>query len=289
MRVCGANGLRMAAVAGKASVPTPEHSNKAAFLQRVRHALGRSKPIAYPPDHPPLRANSTRQAEKVRTTLARNEARREQSVRRLAEAAAAASWNVQCVDGSAEAAAAVAAIARNAGYKRIVRSAEDVFTRVDVDAALRDIGVSPTVLASLTRSVRRTSRRAELKDLAFKADMGVTGVSYAIVETASCAVIPRKGVARLTSLAPPVLALLVEAEQIVETLDDFFAIMRLNTMQSRTHGPNYFNFISGPSRTADIEQTLTVGVHGPGEVHMVIFNRAPSHGKALQVDEERRE
>ena len=100
--------------------------------------------------------------------------------------------------------------------------------------------------------------------------MGVTGVGYAIAETASCAVIPRKGIARLASLAPSVLVLLIEAEQILENLDDFFAIIRLRRMESRSHGPNYYNFISGPSRTADIEQTLTVGVHGPGEVHMVI-------------------
>jgi L-lactate dehydrogenase complex protein LldG len=101
--------------------------------------------------------------------------------------------------------------------------------------------------------------------------MGVTGVSYAVAETASCAVTPRRGVARLSSLAPPRLVLLIEPEQVLETLDDFFAITRLNRMQARGRVPNYFNFISGPSRTADIEQTLTIGVHGPGEVHMVIL------------------
>ncbi len=248
-------------------MPAPEeHPNKAVFLQRVRSALGRSEPVAYPPDHPPLRANSTRQAEKVRTVLARNEARREQSIRRLAETAAAASWNVHRAGSAAEAASAVAGIARSGGHKSIVRSAEDVFTRIDLDSALRGVGASATVLAST-----RSRRRADLKAIAFRADMGVTGVAYAVAETASCAIIPRKGVARLASLAPPVLALIVEAEQVIETLDDFFALMRLNALQSRAHGPNYFNFISGPSRTADIEQTLTIGVHGPGEVHMIIL------------------
>ncbi len=258
-------------------MPTPEeHSNKAAFLQRVREALGRSEPILYAPDHPPLKANSTRQAEKIRTVLARNAARREQSVERLAETAAAASWNVHRVRNDAEAASAVAGIARSVGAKSVIRSFEDVFNRVDVDGALRSVGASPTVLAAGRSS--RSRRRVDLKEVAFRSDMGVTGVSYAVAETASCAVIPRKGVARLTSLAPPVLALLIEPEQVVETLDDFFAIMRLNGMQARSRGPNYFNFISGPSRTADIEQTLTIGVHGPGEVHMIILGARAEDG-----------
>ena len=251
-----------------------EHANKAAFLERVREALGRSEPPPYPPDHPPLRANSTRQAEKVRTILARNEARRAQALDRLAETAAAASWNVRRVDDARGAAEAVAEAARAAGARSIVRTAEDIFSRVDVDAALRGVGATPVVLAA-GRS--RSRSRASLRETAFRSQMGVTGVSYAIAETASCAVIPRKGVARMASLAPPVLAVIVEAEQVLESLDDFFALMRHDAMQGRRagNGPAYYNFISGPSRTADIEQTLTIGVHGPGEVHMIIIGEQP--------------
>jgi len=251
--------------------PAPEeHPNKAAFLQRVREALGRTEPVLHAPDHPPLTANSTRPAATVRTRAARNEAGRDQTGERLAGTAAAASGGVHRGHEAKGAAAAVAAIAQRAGAKSVVRSAEDIFKRVDIDAPLRSVGVSPIILAA-----GRSRRRSQLKEIAFRSDMGVTGVSYAIAETASCAVIPRRGVARLASLAPPVLVLIVEAEQVLESLDDFFAIARLHRMQARSHGPNYFNFISGPSRTADIEQTLTIGVHGPGEVHMVILSGGP--------------
>src|SRR5690606_23850959 len=124
--------------------------------------------------------------------------------------------------------------------------AEDIFKNVDLDGALRRKRINWTVLAS-----GRNRRRSELKELAFDADLGVCGVAYAIAETASCAIVPHRGLARLTSLAPPELVLLVEAEQVVESLDDFFALMRLQYLQPRGKAPPYFNFISGPSKTAD--------------------------------------
>jgi L-lactate dehydrogenase complex protein LldG len=229
-------------------------------------ALGRTEAIVSTPDHPALKATPIRQEEKVRTIQAKNEARRYVITERLAATATAASWTVHRVNTTQGAAATVAEVASRLKARHVVRSVEPIFTRVDVDGALRSKSISSTALAA-----GRSRRREDLKSLAFGADLGVTGVSYAIAETASCAVIPRKGVARLASLAPPVLVLLVEAEQVIETLDDFFALTRLEYQLARGRSPRYYNFISGPSRTADIEQTLTIGVHGPGEVHMVLI------------------
>jgi L-lactate dehydrogenase complex protein LldG len=247
-------------------MPTPvEDPNKAAFLARVRGALGRSTPITVTPDHPTLKTTLPRHEEKIRTTQARTEARRPQNIARLETIATAAAWNVHRAADAEEAANAVVGIAANIRAKNIVRTAEDLFKRVDIDASLRKHGVSPTVLAS-----GRSRRKSDLKAIAFKADLGVSGVEYAIAETGSCAVFQRKGIARIATLAPPVLALIVQESQVLETLDDFFAIVRFQFLTNRTRLANYYNFISGPSRTADIEQTLTIGVHGPGEVHMII-------------------
>ncbi len=244
-----------------------EDPNKQAFLRRVRDALGRTEPTTIAPDYPPLKTSLLRHEEKVRTIQAKNEARRPRILAKLAENAAKAGWNVHPVETPEAAAALIADIAAQASAKKVVRSAEPIFQTVDLDNALRRKHINWTVLAS-----GRNRRRSELKDIAFEADLGVCGVAYAIAETASCAIMPHKGLARLTSLAPPTLVLLVEAEQAVESLDDFFALMRLQYLQPRSKGPNYFNFISGPSKTADIEMVLTTGVHGPGVVHMVLIS-----------------
>ncbi len=242
-----------------------EPTDKADFLQRVREALGRKEPLLYAPDYPPLKSATTRQEEKVQTVLARNAVRRPRLLERLAENAGAAGWNVHRVWSPEDAAQTIADIAKKIGAKNVVRSAEDVFKPMDLDGALRRVRVNPITLAS-----GRSRSRADLTAIAFDADMGVTGVSYAIAETASCVITPRRGVARITSLAPPVYVAVVQAEQVIESLDDYFALVRLQHQRTRGRGANYANFISGPSRTADIEQTLTIGVHGPGEVHLVL-------------------
>ena len=248
-------------------MPVPvEDPNKAAFIERVRKALGRSGPLTATPDHPSLKATLPRHTEKVRTIQAKSEARLSMSVAKLVETATDASWTVHQVGGHGEAAEAVAEIAASVRAKSVIRTAEELFKRVDIDSTLRKRSLSPTVLAT-----NRTRRRADLKRIAFAADLGVSGVEYAIAETASCVVVPRKGVARMTTLAPPKLVLVIEESQVLETLDDFFALKRFDFLTQRGRMPNYYNFISGPSRTADIEQTLTIGVHGPGEVHMVLI------------------
>ena len=240
---------------------------KAAFLQRVREAVGRTAPLEYAPDYPPLKSAAVRQEEKVRTIEARTRARRDRIVETYLENAARAGWRVHRVWSPEDAAEAVGEIAKGLRAKTVARSAEELFRAVDVDGALRRNRATPVILAS-----GRSRSRADVRRLAFEADMGVTGVSYAIAETASCVVTPRKGVARVTSLAPPVYAAIVRAEQVLETLDDYFALVRHQHQRSRSRSSNYANFISGPSRTGDIEQTLTIGVHGPGEVHLVLIS-----------------
>ena len=241
-------------------------SDKVEFLQQVREAIGRKHPLLYSPDYPPLKSNYTRQQEKVRTISAKNLARKTKILEQLVTNATFAGWHVHRVGNPEDAGETVANIAESIKAKTAVRSTENILKTIGLDGALRRKKITPVVLAS-----GRYRSRADLKELAFKADIGITGVSFAIAETASCVLIPRKGVARLTSLAPSVFVAIVQAEQVVENLDDYFAMVRFQYQKNRGRYPTYTNFVSGPSRTADIEQTLSIGVHGPGVVHLVLL------------------
>ena len=86
-------------------------------------------------------------------------------------------------------------------------------------------------------------------------------------------VAPRRGLSRLVSVVPPVHVAIVRPSDVVGTLDDLFALRRLEYAGNGGEMGSYLNFITGPSRTADIEQTIVVGVHGPREVHMALLNK----------------
>jgi len=103
---------------------------------------------------------------------------------------------------------------------------------------------------------------------AIEADIGVTGVNYAIAETGTCVVPASSEVGRLVSLAPPLYVAVVKKGQVLPSLDELFTMQRKNFLDGNQD--SYTSLISGPSRSADIEYTLVTGVHGPGEVHLLL-------------------
>jgi L-lactate dehydrogenase complex protein LldG len=112
----------------------------------------------------------------------------------------------------------------------------------------------------------RDARRERLGSLA-AIGVGLTGTYGAIAESGSVVVVSGPGRSRLASLLPPVHVAIVPRGSVFPTLPEFLR------QQARIaeQGSNVV-FISGPSRTADIEMTLTRGVHGPGEVHAVLLD-----------------
>lgn len=94
------------------------------------------------------------------------------------------------------------------------------------------------------------------------AGVGVTGAALGLAATGTVAVPCGVGSPRSTSLVPPAHVCLVREADLVEDLAA--ALGRLATM------PSSLAWISGPSRSADIEMTLTLGVHGPGRVDVIV-------------------
>jgi len=96
------------------------------------------------------------------------------------------------------------------------------------------------------------------------AEVGVTGCHGAIAETGSLALIAGPGCSPTVSLLPPFHIALVGPDDLHERMIDFL-IARSEALAQSSN----CTFVTGPSRTADIELSLTIGVHGPGRVAVV--------------------
>jgi len=97
--------------------------------------------------------------------------------------------------------------------------------------------------------------------------IGVTGAFAAIAETGTLMFASGPDTPSTVSLLPETHVAVLEARRIVPHMEDAWALARAEFGQL----PRAINFVSGPSRTADIDQTIVMGAHGPYRVHIVVI------------------
>jgi len=96
--------------------------------------------------------------------------------------------------------------------------------------------------------------------------VGITGAFCAIAETGTLMTVSSPRTPGTVSLLPETHIAIVRGVRIVRGMEEAWQLMRDELRQP----PRAVSFISGPSRTADIEQTVTLGAHGPYRVHIII-------------------
>jgi L-lactate dehydrogenase complex protein LldG len=135
-----------------------------------------------------------------------------------------------------------------------------------LDTLLADLGIR-----ALDGDIRGAERVARLQALE-PAPICISGADAGIAESGTIALRSAAGRGRLASLIAPVHIAVLRSAQIVRGLGAALALLQ------KRHGPELFadssnlTLISGPSRTGDIELTLTLGVHGPREIHVVLID-----------------
>ena len=246
-------------------------SERSQFFERLRRSLGREDDAAAPLPAP--ESALSRDADDVRAKAARILRHAEDNANaladELAQAAEAAGWRVFRAPTHEDAARYVADLAREIEVGTVVRSAHSAVDILDIERALEGSGVEVRTMAlDEGDDAQRDGQRRSNRERMIGAGMGLTGVDYAVAETGSAVIVAREGTSRLVSLLPPVHVAIVERGQALPSLDELFALLR--ERYGAGDFESYMNIITGPSRSADIEYQLVTGVHGPGEVHMVI-------------------
>lgn len=140
-----------------------------------------------------------------------------------------------------------------------------------VRAVVKSIGATSIAISNSDLVKRVIEDDAEIEfvenapvDHLFECDLGITSAQWAIAETGTLVLESDRESHRLTSLVPPEHLCVLKAGNIRQTLSEILEATSRELSRTMT-------FITGPSRTSDIELTPAIGVHGPGELHVVII------------------
>lgn len=152
----------------------------------------------------------------------------------------------------------IAAKAAEMSAKYVVRQNEPPLAQLALEDALP---------AGTQLSVWRAEHDFDGKARAAEADFGIVMADYAVAHTGSIVVLSSPDKGRSVSLLPTALIAILPVERLKTRLGEVMADL---DRAGRGGLPAGIHFISGPSRSADIENDLTIGVHGPGIVFVVI-------------------
>jgi L-lactate dehydrogenase complex protein LldG len=159
----------------------------------------------------------------------------------------------------------VVALATACPGKRVLLGQGELLAKLDLAERLSALGKEVWQVSGWS---------AASKECFFAADLGISQARWLVAETGSVVLAAGPQEPRSLSLLPPVHLVVAEHTCLVPDLFDLFRLLA-----SAQPLPSCLTLITGPSKTGDIELRLVTGVHGPGEVHVVLW--APPGGAAL--------
>ena len=224
-------------------------SGRAEFLESIRHRTqaGRYKPTNAP-DVAWTRGEESGEDRPIEDPPAR-----------FIEEVEALGGHGKRVESLEEAREYVLDLAREREAKLLLRWDVDDLEDLGVDAPLGETGVEVAVWRDL----------ADFREIAGKADIGLSTAEWAIAETGTLVLEGGPGKGRTVTLLPPTYVALIPVERILRTVPE--AIEKYAGGEARGLPANVC-FHTGPSRSGDIEMSLFVGMHGPGDVHVVLVD-----------------
>ena len=217
--------------------------DRTAFLRSIRHRTqaGRYKPTRAPDV---AWTGEPRQGEPIPDPPAR-----------FIEELEALGGHGKRVGSGEEAREHVLGLAREREAELLIRWDVEELDALGVDGPLGDAGVDVAVWREL----------ADFKEVAGRADIGLSTAAWAIAETGSLVLEGGPGMGRSVTLLPPTYVAVVPVERMLRTVPE--AIEKYADADGL---PANVCFHTGPSRSGDIEMALFVGMHGPGDVHVIL-------------------
>ncbi|HMD86278.1 MAG TPA: lactate utilization protein [Terriglobia bacterium] len=163
-------------------------------------------------------------------------------------------------------------------FRRILVLAETQSVALSGNPLLAELGITDR-LSPLNKfvtswppgvGVAGTDALTDFNNASFAAGAGITGVDFVLAESGTLVLSSATERVQMASLAPPIHIALYRRSQLVGSLDEVLARLPISNSPDCPTAGRSVVFITGTSRTADIEQILIKGVHGPREAHAIL-------------------
>ncbi len=169
-------------------------------------------------------------------------------------------------NSDAEAAGELAALCRS-GNVRSVAAGRGI--TIDVDSFVNPLAQAGIAIEMVRADGVGEGERAAVRQRIARCDLGLAEADYGIASTGTLAVAADASRPGSLTLLAPVSVVVLRAERIVPDLAALFEKIGPAGVAARR-----LTLISGPSRTADIEKRIVMGVHGPRELHVIVIRRS---------------
>jgi L-lactate utilization protein LutC len=220
-------------------------ADRAAFLESIRH---RTRAGEYKPTHAPdvawTREDGPRESAPIEDPPAR-----------FIEELETLGGHGKRVETLEEAREYVLSLAQERAAKLLIRWDVEELETLGVDDPLEEAGVEVAVWRDLD----------DFREVAARADIGLSTAEWAIADTASLVLTSGPGKGRTVTLLPPTYVAVVSAEKVLRTVPE-----AIEKYAGDAGLPANVCFHTGPSRSGDIEMEIFVGMHGPGDVHVIL-------------------
>ncbi|MGD8962053.1 MAG: lactate utilization protein [Desulfobacterales bacterium] len=247
-----------------------KNSGQEEFINAIKAALGkrqaesRGEADLFSDD---ISAESRAMLKRIKN---RNAADRKKLLEILMEAAGLINLKVIPCDDINAVTAAITALVREKDtewgeQKRVVAWAHPLIERLNLPAVLAEQNV-PLFVTELPKATGE-----DIRQQVIDAYIGITSADFCMADTATLVMRTRPGQARTVSLVPAIHIAVITLDQIIADLKELYALLRWDPQEHREGLTNCLTFISGPSKTADIEATMVHGAHGPREVRLFVI------------------
>lgn len=252
------------------------------FLNTIRAALRRGDrhgPGPSRPNEPVTAAIARAQANAIRVQAA---AEFPASLERFTKMLTAVGGKVYQVTGAHEVRTLLLELTATRQVRRAAICAYPDLADLELEDSLAEAGIAVTHIGP---SEWTPDTRQALRETLAQADLAISGADYAVAETGTLILTASPFNPRTATALPRTHVVIVRPERLLPTFQDLTLLLKADYLSDdNLFSTSCFTFVTGPSRTGDIEQTLTIGAHGPAEVFVIWMMAAAirEHGTTIQ-------